>query len=45
MLITSTVTFRSTQLADHSGIELAEQLTRALRVNGDLDLAEPNLDG
>ncbi|GJJ12993.1 hypothetical protein Clacol_007242 [Clathrus columnatus] len=31
-------------LFDQSGIELAEHLTRALRVNGDLELAEPNLN-
>ncbi|KIJ41776.1 hypothetical protein M422DRAFT_31609 [Sphaerobolus stellatus SS14] len=36
-------TQRSNKLTDHSGIELAEHLTRALRVNGDMELAEPNL--
>ncbi|KIJ56439.1 hypothetical protein M422DRAFT_23706 [Sphaerobolus stellatus SS14] len=34
---------KSNNLTDHSGIELAEHLTRALRVNGDMELAEPNL--
>ncbi|KAF8528347.1 CAMK CAMKL CHK1 protein kinase [Hysterangium stoloniferum] len=32
------------KLVDRSGMELAEHLTRALRVNGDMELAEPNLN-
>ncbi|KAF8514984.1 kinase-like domain-containing protein [Gautieria morchelliformis] len=35
---------KSNGLLDQTGIELAEHLTRALRVSGDLQLAEPNLN-